>query len=119
MSRQLTLRFAVLTAVATGAMLVPVGAAVADDPTPTPSAVTGEDKTAAEKKAEDAKKAKELEARKAAAAKDLPKGGVAAGEAPAEDTSTATLVGSATGALLLAGASTIVLRRRAAGRHNG
>ncbi|MEU8868611.1 hypothetical protein, partial [Streptomyces umbrinus] len=92
MSRQLTLRFAVLTAVATGAMLVPVGAAVADDPTPTPTAATGEDKTAAEKKAEDAKKAKELEARKAAAAKDLPKGGVAAGEAPAGDTGTGTLV---------------------------
>jgi hypothetical protein len=64
------------------------------------------------------------EARKAAEAqktggKDLPRGGVAAGEAPAQDDNTGTLIGSATGALLLAGAGTYVLRRRSTARREG
>ncbi|MCX4761738.1 hypothetical protein OG562_12275 [Streptomyces sp. NBC_01275] len=121
MSRHHTLRLAVLTAVAAGALLAPVSAAFAADPTP--SASTGEDLTAAEKKIADAKEARAQEAKKAEAAKagkDLPRGGVAAGEAPASDSgdSTAALAGSAAGAVLLAGAGTFVLRRRAAGRHN-
>lgn len=127
MSRRLTLRplsslrIAVLTGVAAGALLVPATAAFAEDPTPTPEAtdLAPSDKEAlAKKQAEDAK-AKEAalaEARKAKeAGKDYPRGGVAAGEAPADD-NTAALVGSATGALLLAGAGTIVVRRRTAAR---
>ncbi|MDQ0931291.1 hypothetical protein [Streptomyces turgidiscabies] len=129
MSRRLTLRplrIAVLTGVAAGALLVPATAAFADS-TPTPSATdsTPADKEAlAKKKAEDARTLKEAEARKAAEAqkaggKDYPRGGVAAGEAPAEDNNTGTLIGSATGALLLAGAGTYVLRRRTAARRDG
>ena len=125
MSRRLTLRplrIAVLTGVAAGALLVPASAAFATDPTPTPGAtdLTPADKEALEKKkAEDARTLKEAEARKAQeakkAGKDFPRGGVAAGEAPAGD-NTGTLIGSATGALLLAGAGTYVVRRRSAAR---
>ncbi|MDQ0779288.1 hypothetical protein QF026_007754 [Streptomyces aurantiacus] len=119
MSRHHTLRLAVLTAVAAGAMLVPVSAAVADDPTPTQTASPSDDGPTLKEKTAADKKAKELEARKAAAGKDLPRGGVAAGEAPADDNGVTTLAGSAAGALLLAGAGTYVLRRRSAARHNG
>ncbi|WP_112410734.1 hypothetical protein [Streptomyces geranii] len=126
MSRRLTLRplrLAVLTGVAAGALLVPASAAFATDPTPTPGAtdLTPEQKEALEKKkAEDARTLKEAEARKAEAAKkggkDYPRGGVAAGEAPADDNNTTTLIGTATGTLLLAGAGTYVVRRRTAAR---
>jgi len=125
MSRRLTLRplrIAVLTGVAAGALLVPASAAFATDPTPTPGATdsTPADKEALEKKrAEDARALKEAAARKAQeakkAGKDYPRGGVAAGEAPADD-NTGTLIGSATGALLLAGAGTYVVRRRISAR---
>ncbi|WP_369034502.1 MULTISPECIES: sortase-dependent protein [Streptomyces] len=128
MSRRLTLRplstlrIAVLTGVAAGALLVPASAAFATDPTPTPGAtdLTPADKEAlAKKKAEDARALKEAEARKAQEAKklgkDYPRGGVAAGEEPAGD-NTGTLIGSATGALLLAGAGTYVVRRRTSAR---
>ncbi|MDX3749243.1 sortase-dependent protein [Streptomyces sp. AK08-02] len=134
MSRRLTLRplstlrIAVLTGVAAGALLVPATAAFATDPTPTPGATdsTPADKEAlAKKKAEDARTLKEAEARKAMEAqkrggKDYPRGGVAAGEAPAQDdNNTGTLIGSATGALLLAGAGTYVVRRRTTARREG
>jgi hypothetical protein len=129
MSRRLTLRplrIAVLTGVVAGALLVPATAAFATDPTPSPGATdsTPADKEAlAKKKAEDAKALKEAEARKAeaqkAGGKDYPRGGVAAGEAPAKDDNTGTLIGSATGALLLAGAGTYVLRRRTTARREG
>ncbi|MBW8736466.1 MAG: hypothetical protein JF621_04775 [Streptomyces turgidiscabies] len=130
MSRRLTLRplrIAVLTGVAAGALLVPATAAFATDPTPAPGAsdLTPADKEAlAKKKAEDARTlkddaAKKAEAAKAASGKDYPRGGVAAGEAPAQDDNTGTLIGSATGALLLAGAGTYVLRRRTAARRDG
>ncbi|MEV3910590.1 hypothetical protein [Streptomyces canus] len=130
MSRRLTLRplrIAVLTGVAAGALLVPATAAFATDPTPSPGATdsTSADKEAlAKKKAEDAKTLKEAEARKAMEAqktggKDYPRGGVAAGEAPAQDDNSGTLIGSATGALLLAGAGTYVLRRRTTARREG
>ncbi|WP_329277598.1 sortase-dependent protein [Streptomyces sp. NBC_01451] len=131
MSRRLTprplstLRIAVLAGVAVGALLVPATAAFATDPTPTPGATdsTPSDKEAlAKKKAEDARALKEAEARKAEAAKagkDYPRGGVAAGEAPAQDGNTGALIGSATGALLLAGAGTYVLRRRTTARREG
>ncbi|MFF3489243.1 sortase-dependent protein [Streptomyces sp. NPDC002701] len=129
MSRRLTLRplrIAVLTGVAASALLVPATAAFATDPTPTPGATdsTSADKEAlAKKKAEDARTLKEAEARKAeaqeAGGKDYPRGGVAAGEAPAQDDTTGTLIGSATGALLLAGAGAYVLRRRTTARGEG
>ncbi len=133
MSRRLTLRplrslrVAVLTGVAAGALLVPATAAFATDPTPSPGAtdLTQADKEAlAKKKAEDARTLKEAAARKAmeaqkAGGKDYPRGGVAAGEAPAQDDNTGALVGSATGALLLAGAGTYVLRRRTTARREG
>ncbi|WP_128380133.1 hypothetical protein [Streptomyces cavernae] len=143
MSRHRTLRLAVLTAVAAGALLVPAGAAVAADPTAVPSTTTDNptpadreaiaEKEAAAKKAEAAKKAgseslspeeaktrKLEEARKAKDTQRLPRGGVAAGESTAENSgSTMTIAGSATGALLLAGAGTFVLRRRSAHRREG
>ncbi|MEH0449717.1 MULTISPECIES: sortase-dependent protein [unclassified Streptomyces] len=130
MSRRLTLRplrIAVLTGVAAGALLVPATAAFATAPTPSPGATdsTSADKEAlAKKKAEDAKTLKEAEARKAMEAqktggKGYPRGGVAAGEAPAKEDDTGTLIGSATGALLLAGAGTYVLRRRTTARREG
>ncbi|MFE2219385.1 sortase-dependent protein [Streptomyces canus] len=130
MSRRLTLRplrIAVLTGVAAGALLVPATAAFATDPTPSPGATdaTPADKEALEKKrAEDARTLKEAEARKAMEAQKTggtgyPRGGVAAGEAPAKDDNTGTLIGSATGALLLAGAGTYVLRRRTTARREG
>ncbi|MEV8426089.1 LPXTG cell wall anchor domain-containing protein [Streptomyces niveus] len=128
MSHRHRLRLVVLPALVAGAMLVPVTAAVASDGKPTPSASeTG--KTTAEKEKEDAAKkaealkrasgegiSKEEAAKKAAAAKEVPRGGVAAGEAPATDSGATTLVGSAAGALLLAGAGTYVVRRRSAAR---
>ncbi|MFF5088307.1 hypothetical protein [Streptomyces niveus] len=133
MSHRHRLRLIVLPALVAGAMLVPVTAAVASDGKPTPSASeTG--KTTAEKEKEDAakkaeavKKAsgegisteeaeKKAAAEKAAAAKEVPRGGVAAGEAPATDSGATALVGSAAGALLLAGAGTYVVRRRSAAR---
>ena len=108
MPRRLTLRFAVLTAVA------------------------GTDSDAAKEKEDLARKVKEdaaqkrkeaavAEARKGAAEKRMPRGGVNAGEAVVKDggTSTTALAGSAAGALLLAGAGTFVIRRRAAGRREG
>ena len=133
MSRRLTLRatrplrLVVLTGVAAGALLLPATAAFATDPTPKPGAtdLTPAEQDALEKKkAEDARELKEAEARKAEAAKaasgkDYPRGGVAAGEAPAQDDNTGTLIGSATGALLLAGAGTYVLRRRTTARRDG
>ncbi|MGW8555194.1 sortase-dependent protein [Streptomyces tubercidicus] len=50
-----------------------------------------------------------------------PRGGVAAGEKPAATSAdgTTAAVGTAAGALLLAGAGTLVIRRRAAARHDG
>ncbi|MFD0416070.1 hypothetical protein [Streptomyces sp. NPDC127108] len=58
------------------------------------------------------------EARKRAA--QAPKGGVAAGERPESGSDgTATLIGSAAGLGLLAGAGTMVLRRRATVRQQG
>ncbi|MFD3519824.1 hypothetical protein [Streptomyces sp. NPDC058653] len=142
MSHRHRLSLAVLPAVVAGAMFVPVSAAVASEAAQTPvTSVADEpptDKTAEEKKAADAEKAAEdqktLEMKKAEDAKkakagviseedakkakagQYPKGPVAAGEAPAADGGSATLVGSAAGALLLAGAGTFVVRRRSVGR---
>jgi hypothetical protein len=131
MSRHLTLRFAVLTAVTAGALFTPATAALADNPTPATTTTSGPS-DAAKKRAEAAKEAEATkapeqkeaavaEARKAEDAKRMPRGGVAAGEAVAGDsaTGTAALAGSAAGALLLAGAGTFVVRRRSAARREG
>ncbi|MEV7679154.1 hypothetical protein AB0O64_11450 [Streptomyces sp. NPDC088341] len=147
MPRHNRLRSAVLTAVAAGALLVPVSAAVASDKTPAPSASasvterpTTADKDAERKRAEAAKaeaaraeaakragtskdlspeEIRKAEAAKAASVGNAPRGGVDAGEAPAAgNTGVTTLVGSAAGALLLAGAGTFVLRRRSAERRD-
>ncbi|MFD9886722.1 hypothetical protein ACFWZT_35275 [Streptomyces alboflavus] len=76
------------------------------------------DKPAVREKAKPAPKPVSDEARKRLA--QPPKGGVAAGERPESGSdNTATLIGSAAGIGLLAGASTMVLRRRAAVRQQG
>ncbi|SCE19300.1 hypothetical protein GA0115239_13084, partial [Streptomyces sp. BpilaLS-43] len=48
-----------------------------------------------------------------------PRGGVDAGERPAGSTDATALYGSAAGAILLAGAGTLVVRRRSAAQRNG
>ncbi|WP_103534416.1 hypothetical protein [Streptomyces sp. SM11] len=107
-----TLRAAVLTAVAAGAVLVPSAAAFADSsPKPSePAVVDLSEREAADDASKDADRPAVT-----------PRGGVAAGERPAGsgDNSTAVLAGSVAGAALLAGAGTIVLRRRSAAGHNG
>ncbi|WP_030565856.1 hypothetical protein [Streptomyces aureocirculatus] len=66
------------------------------------------------------KPAAEEDRKQAAEDARVPKGAVAAGERPASGSdSTNTLIGSAAGMALLAGAGTIVLRRRAAVRQQG
>ncbi|MFJ2215215.1 sortase-dependent protein [Streptomyces sp. NPDC101062] len=128
MSRHLRLRLAVLTAVAAGAMLVPATAAVASDQAQAsvPHAAASEkpgDKSAGAKMKEDAVQkaaaARKAEAAKKAGADTVPRGAVAAGEAQAGSSGVAPLAGTAAGALLLAGAGTFVLRRRATARANG
>lgn len=122
MSPRSTLRTAVLTAVAAGAVLVPSAAAVADDATPKPVP------TAAERTATPSPAPEEAEPSVAptpAPAKEFrsrvtPRGGVAAGERTATGTGGSTaLYGSAAGAVLLAGAGVFVLRRRSAAHRNG
>lgn len=135
MSHRHRSRLVVLSAVAAGAMLLPVSTAVAAGNASTqpasvadesPKEKAAEEKEAAAKKATDDKRAEAAKrgadakaeaAKKAAAADQAPRGGVAAGEVPAEDTGTAPLVGSAVGVLLLVGAGTQVMRRRSARRH--
>ncbi|MFE9461968.1 hypothetical protein [Streptomyces californicus] len=114
-----TLRGAVLAAVAAGAVLVPSAAAFADS---SPKPVASE--PAASEPAPAAPSPERSEAASAApgeaAPAPAPRGGVAAGERPAADsgtTGTTVLAGSAVGAVLLAGAGTIVLRRRSAAGH--
>lgn len=116
-----SLRTALLTAVALGAVCVPATAAVADSspkPVATPSAapaepspsvsVPGEEPTAVPSTPSDATPTV------------VPRGGVAAGEEPSGSSdgalSTATLTSAGVAALLVAGAGTVVLRRRAARR---
>ncbi|MFE6984651.1 hypothetical protein [Streptomyces griseus] len=136
-----TLRAAVLAAVAAGAVLVPSAAAFADaSPKPSEPAVATPSPERSEAAAEAPRDAAPSavprggvaagdrpapapkEAAPAEAAPSVtPRGGVAAGERPAGsgDNSTAVLAGSVAGAALLAGAGTIVLRRRSAAGHNG
>ncbi|WP_326769098.1 hypothetical protein OG978_35240 [Streptomyces sp. NBC_01591] len=145
MPHRLSLRTAVLAAVAAGAVLVPSAAAFADS-APSPSAPSVR-KSAAAARADGGATAVPKEraqpsvaprggvaagdspapapAKTAATVKRpgaaAPRGGVAAGERPvgtAGDRTTA-VAGSAAAALLVAGAGTIVLRRRSAAQRNG
>ncbi|MFI1223391.1 MULTISPECIES: hypothetical protein [unclassified Streptomyces] len=140
MTSRPTLRAVVLAAVAAGAVLVPSAAAFADT-SPKPSAPveavpSPERSEAAAETPREA--APSVAPRGGVAAGDrpapapteagpqqaapavTPRGGVAAGERPVSgDNSTAVLAGSVAGAALLAGAGTIVLRRRSADGRNG
>ncbi|MER7696010.1 hypothetical protein [Streptomyces sp. NPDC096095] len=132
---RLTVRAAVLAAVAAGAVLIPSTAAFADaSPKPAEPTVTdlSKSKAAEDASAETSRPAVTprggvaagegpAPAPKEAAPAVTPRGGVAAGERPAGGgaNSTAPLAGSVAGAALLAGAGTIVLRRRSAAGHNG
>ncbi|MEU3831144.1 hypothetical protein AB0E97_00660 [Streptomyces microflavus] len=134
MTARLTLRTAVLAAVAAGAVLVPTTAAFADA-TPKPAvpsdsapSVSPERAKAAEAAPQEARPS--VAPRGGVAAGDrpapaapqeatpapavAPRGGVAAGERPAGagDNSTTAIAGSVAGFALLAGAGTFVLRRR-------
>ncbi|MFJ4965203.1 hypothetical protein EES43_26045 [Streptomyces sp. ADI96-02] len=133
-----SLRIAVLAAVAAGAVLLPAASAVADASAPVdrPAKVlsSASPKPERVKAPTDATKstgpavtprggvaagdrpAPSVLPKDAKATTTVPRGGVAAGERPAGD-DTAALIGSAAGIALLAGAGTVVLRRRPAVRH--
>ncbi|WP_320784645.1 LPXTG cell wall anchor domain-containing protein [Streptomyces sp. CRN 30] len=135
LSHRLPLRAAVVTLGVTGAVLLPTtGALATDDPTRAPSAAPSEateakpePTTAPEDGADRTDRAEEVEAAEPAEDNgptrapqqgEIPRGGVAAGERPATDSNT-TLYGTAAGTVLLAGAGTYVLRRRAGAQRNG
>lgn len=140
MSLRSSLRTVVLAAVAAGAVCVPATSAFADS---SPTAAPASPSQSA-KPTEAPSKAPSTEAPSSApsvvpsdaprggvAAGDrtapavrpatVPRGGVAAGERPAGTSgdNTAAVMGSAVAALLVAGAGTVVLRRRSTGRSNG
>ncbi|MFD9498036.1 LPXTG cell wall anchor domain-containing protein [Streptomyces sp. NPDC060035] len=120
MSPRSTLRTAVLTAVAAGAVIVPSAVAVADDATPTPVAPAAERTATPSPAPEEAKPSEVPTPAEAPGPRVAPRGGVAAGERTATETGGSTaLYGSAAGAVLLAGAGTFVLRRRSAAHRNG
>ncbi|MFI9628537.1 sortase-dependent protein [Streptomyces sp. NPDC052042] len=119
MRQRSILRTAVLAAVAAGAVLAPSAAAFADTPAPTASPADRAEQGTPEnpvlikdasKPIGDIKLGESSTAPRGVA----PRGGVAAGERPvaASDGNTAVLAGSAAAALLVAGAGTLVLRRR-------
>ncbi|MFI7286178.1 hypothetical protein ACIBRY_05900 [Streptomyces anulatus] len=132
---RLTLRAAVLAAVAAGAVLVPSAAAFADaSPKPSEPAVvdlSSKPSEAPTKAPKDAGPAvtprggvaagdRPAPAPKEAGPAVTPRGGVAAGERPAgSGDNAAVLAGSVAGTALLAGVGTIVLRRRSAAGLNG
>ncbi|MGW1553288.1 LPXTG cell wall anchor domain-containing protein [Streptomyces sp. NPDC002346] len=111
-----TLRTAVLTAVAAGAVLLPSATALASvpsDATPSPS-VTSTERTPAP-----APEAGSSRPARGEGPSVAPRGGVAAGERPIGTTSNTTtaVAGSVAAAALLGGAGTLVLRRRRATAH--
>ncbi|MFD4690048.1 LPXTG cell wall anchor domain-containing protein [Streptomyces sp. NPDC058463] len=120
MSPRSTLRTAVLTAVAAGAVLVPSAAAVADDATPKPVPTAAERTATPSPAPEEAAPSAAPAPAEKFRSRVTPRGGVAAGERAATETGGSTaLYGSAAGAVLLAGAGTFVLRRRSAAHRNG
>ncbi|MYX74160.1 hypothetical protein [Streptomyces sp. SID3915] len=118
MSLRPTLRTAVLAATALGAVLLPSAVAVADSaPSPVPA-----DSVNTPTPVPDSQRAESTEPPAAAEpvpAGAVPRGGVDAGERPAGSTDATALYGSAAGAILLAGAGTLVVRRRSAAQRNG
>ncbi|MBL3803222.1 MULTISPECIES: hypothetical protein [Streptomyces] len=119
MSLRPTLRTAVLTATALGAVLLPSTAAVADSgASPVPTVDSGADTPTP---APDSRRAERAESPDAEPVPrgTVPRGGVDAGERPAESAGATALYGSAAGAVLLAGAGTLVVRRRSAAQRNG
>ncbi|MCX4531339.1 MULTISPECIES: hypothetical protein [unclassified Streptomyces] len=136
-----TLRTAVLTAVAAGAVLLPSATALASvpsDATPSPSVTSTERTPAPAPEAGSSRPARgegpSVAPRGGVAAGDRPspvpaaplkrgsaepRGGVAAGERPIGTTSNTTtaVAGSVAAAALLGGAGTLVLRRRRATAH--
>ncbi|MFJ4840463.1 hypothetical protein [Streptomyces sp. NPDC088746] len=141
MSLRPTLRTAVLATVGLGAVLLPSTVAVADatptraaaersatstpeaaerSATPTPgTAERGATPTPAPQGAEPTEMAATPVPAEAVPAGTVPRGGVDAGERPAQGAGDTALYGSAAGAVLLAGAGVLVLRRRSAAQRNG
>lgn len=136
MSPRPSLRSALLAALAAGAVLVPATSAFADSAPAKPSSASAEPSAAARPaaSAEPAQSARPSavprggvaagdrpSAAPSAVPATAPRGGVAAGERPAggSNDGTAALVGTALGAVLVAGAGTVVLRRRSAAARLG
>ncbi|CAM5298249.1 hypothetical protein [Streptomyces atroolivaceus] len=120
MSLRPTLRTAVLAAAGLGAVLLPSAVAVADtSPTPAPARSTAsQSPTPAPGGAEPTEAAAPVPAESVPAG-TVPRGGVDAGERPTQGTDGTALYGPAAGAVLVAGAGVLVLRRRSAARRNG
>lgn len=135
MSPRPSLRNALLAALAAGAVLVPATSAFADSAPAKPSSASAEPSAARPAaSAEPAQSARPSavprggvaagdrpSAAPSAVPATAPRGGVAAGERPAggSNDGTAALVGTALGAVLVAGAGTVVLRRRSAAARLG
>ncbi|MBT2401883.1 hypothetical protein [Streptomyces sp. ISL-100] len=138
MSHRATLRTALFAAVAAAAVLVPSTAAFASDATPTPTpkpeapgverpapsavpTVADEPMPRGGVAAGDKPSAVPEPASESASEPPtvVPRGGVAAGERTAGNGSdTTSMYGTAIGAVLLAGAGTVVMRRRTAAHRN-
>ncbi|MEU8706607.1 hypothetical protein [Streptomyces sp. NPDC048565] len=119
MSHRPTLRTAVLAAVGLGAVLLPSAAAVADDATPTPVPAERSERASAAREGAEPSEAPTPVPADSARARMTPRGGVDAGERSAQGADNTALYGSAAGAVLLAGAGVLVMRRRSAAQHNG
>ncbi|MDX2618184.1 hypothetical protein PV356_01425 [Streptomyces sp. WI03-5b] len=126
MSLRPTLRTAVLAAATMGAVLFPSMAAVADS---SPTAVPAERPTEPPAASEPSRATSVPEPTDAAEsatpapaepvpARTVPRGGVDAGERPAGEAGGTALYGSAAGAVLLAGAGVLVMRRRTAAQRD-
>lgn len=123
------LRAAVVALGVTGAVLAPATAALATDEPTRPATEAKPEPTTAPEEGADRDEAAEgtdrtpakPEPTRAPEDATIPRGGVAAGERPASPApgSDAALYGTAAGTVLLAGAGTYVLRRRAGAQHNG
>ncbi|WP_327111943.1 hypothetical protein OG206_03215 [Streptomyces sp. NBC_01341] len=124
MSRPIV-RTAVLTALAAGAVLLPSAAALADGtPTPVPAepataSAAPAERTATPEPRQAARTGRPTPAPEPMPASRMPRGGVDAGERPAQDAAGTALYGTAAGAVLLAGAGVLVVRRRTAAQRNG
>ncbi|MFD9749513.1 hypothetical protein ACFWZK_22780 [[Kitasatospora] papulosa] len=128
MSLRPTLRTAVLAAATMGAVLFPSMAAVADSsptavpaerPTEAPAASEPSRVSPAPAPADAAESATPAPAEPVPVpARTVPRGGVDAGERPAGEAGGTALYGSAAGAVLLAGAGVLVLRRRTAAQRD-